>query len=469
MPWRRTGAATGRHDPERWAPRVAVVGGGVAGYSAASRLRRAFPKAEVHVYDRNRWHHYSACGMTFALEGLFPLDRTVMQTPDECQAMGMEVHEGVAVETVDPDARTLRLAGGREHPYDVLVLATGRRAFVPPVPGHDLPGVLTLSNYGDAERVLELAAKAKRAVVVGGGAIGLETAVALRAGGAEVTVVEMLPHLLPQMLDEDIARPVRAHLEARRIRVMTGSRVDGFVAGPGGGADAVEAGGERLPADLIVVAAGVRPEASLADASGLDRGRTGGFATDPHLRVTRGGRPVEGSYAVGDCAEVRQAVTGRPTLSPLASTALYEARSVALHLLDGVHEHRPVVSPAVVVVGGLHAGSVGLTASAAGRAGLGPWAVTVKDLDRSRYFPGAGELRLRLVGDSGGRLVGAQCVGPRDVKERMNLLAVAISEGLAAERLADVERAFSPAVQLLQDPMLTALDEFVETARGLKG
>jgi NADPH-dependent 2,4-dienoyl-CoA reductase/sulfur reductase-like enzyme len=468
MPKRKAKAAAGR-DPERWAPRVAVVGGGVAGYSAAGRLRRAFPRAEVHVYDRNRWHHYSACGMTFALEGLFPLDRTVMQTPDQCQAAGLEVHEGVTVESLDLDARTLHLSGGREDPYDVLVLATGRRAFVPPVPGHDLPGVWTLSNYGDAERVLELAATAKRAVVVGGGAIGLETTVALRAGGANVTVVEVLPHLLPQMLDEDIARPVRDHLEARRIRVLTDAKVDRFLAGPGGGAEAVEVGGERFAADLIVVAAGVRPEASLADASGLDRGRTGAFATDAHLLVMRGGRPVEGAYAVGDCAEVRHAVTGQPTLSPLASTALYEARSVALHLLDGVHEHRPVVSPAVVVVGGVHAGSVGLTTHAAEQAGLGPWSVAVKDLDRSRYFPGAGELHLKLVGDSGGRLVGAQCVGPRDVKERMNLLAVAISEGMPAERLADVERAFSPAVQLLQDPMLTALDEFVARARDLMG
>jgi len=468
MPRRKGGAATG-HDPGRWAPRVAIVGGGVAGYSAASRLRRTFPRAEVHVYDRNRWHRYSACGMTFALEGLFPLDRTVMQTPDQSRATGLEVDEGVTVESLDLDARRLRLSGGREDPYDVLVLATGRRAFVPPVPGHDLPGVMTFSNYGDAERVHTLAAKAKRAVVVGGGAIGLETAVALRAGGAEVTVVEMLPHLLPQMLDEDLALPVRAHLEARRIRVLTGAKVDRFVAGPGGGAEAVEVDGERLPSDLIVVAAGVRPETSLADASGLDKGGTGGFATDAHLRVMRKGRPVERAYAVGDCAEVRHAVTGRPTLSPLASTALYEARSVALHLLDGAHEHRPVVSPAVVVVGGVHAGSVGLTTHAAEGAGLGPWAVTVRDLDRSRYFPGAGELHLKLVGDSGGRLVGAQCVGPRDVKERMNLLAVAISEGMAPERLADVERAFSPAVQLLQDPMLTALDEFVARARGLNG
>jgi len=468
MPRRRVRAAAG-HDPDRWAPSVAVVGGGVAGYSAASRLRRAFPKAEVHVYDRNRWHHYSACGMTFALEGLFPLERTVIRTPDQYKAAGLEVHEGVTVESLDLAGRRLRLSGGREDPYDVLVLATGRRAFVPPVPGHDLPGVLTFSNYGDAERVLELAARTRTAVVVGGGAIGLETAVALRAGGAEVTVVEMLPHLLPQMLDEDIARPVRDHLEARRIRVLTDTKVDGFLAGPGGGADAVEVGGERLPADLIIVAAGVRPEASLADASGLDRGGTGAFATDAHLRVMRGGRPVEGAYAVGDCAEVRHAVTGQPTLSPLASTALCEARSVALHLLDGAHEHRPVVSPAVVVIGGIHAGSVGLTTHAAERAGLGPWAVAVKDLDRSRYFPGAGELHLKLVGDSRGRLVGAQCVGPRDVKERMNLLAVAISEGMPAERLADVERAFSPAVQLLQDPMLTVLDEFVVRARDLKG
>jgi NADH oxidase (H2O2-forming) len=453
------------HDPERWAPRVAVVGGGVAGYIAANRMRGTVPSAEVHLYDSERWHNYSACGMTFAIEGLYPLERVVLRTPAQSEAGGVHVHEGVRVEGLDATTRALRLSDGSGPAFDVVVLATGRRPFVPPVPGSDLPGVDTLSNYGDAERVLARARAARRAVVVGGGAIGLETAVALRALDIDTTVVEMLPHLLPQMLDPDIARPVREHLEARGIRVITGHAVDSFVAGPGGTAGTVEVAGEGIPADLIVVAAGVRPEASLAKAAGLDTGRSGGFSTDAHLRVVRGGAPVDGVYAVGDCAEARHAITGQPTLSPLASTALYEARSVALHLLDGRHEHRPVVAPAVVVVGDLHAGGVGLTSHAAERAGLGPWSVAAKDWDRSRYYPGARELHVKLVGDRDGRIVGAQALGYTDVKERMNLLGLAISEGIPAERLADVERAYSPAVQLLHDPLLTALERFLEDAR----
>lgn len=460
------GQAGEGHDPERWAPRVAVVGGGVAGYAAANRLRRTFPSAEVHLYDQNRWHSYSACGMTFALEGMYPLEKVVLRTPAQSEAEGVRVHEGVGVEGLDPARRALRLMDGGEPSFDVVVLATGRRPFVPPVPGSDLPGVDTLSNYGDAERVLERARAARRAVVVGGGAIGLETAVALRAHDIDTTVVEMLPQLLPQMLDPDIARPVRDHMEARGIRVVNGYAVDAFVAGPDGSATAVEVAGERLPADLIVVAAGVRPESSLAGPAGLDTGRSGGFSTDAHLRVMRGGAPVEGVYAVGDCAEVRHAITGSPTLSPLASTALYEARSVALHLLDGRYAHRPVVAPAVVVVGDLHAGGVGLTTHAAERAGLGPWSVSAKDWDRSRYYPGAKELHVKLVGDRDGRIVGAQALGHTDVKERMNLLGLAISEAIPAERLAEVERAFSPAVQLLHDPLLTALERFIGEGRG---
>ena len=450
-----------------WTPRVAVVGGGVAGYSAAGRLRAAFPGAEVHLYERGRSHHYSACGMTFALEGLYPLERVVLETPEQSGRGGVRVHEGTDVVGIDAAARWLRTSGGAdEGPFDVIVVATGRRALVPPVPGAGLPGVLTLSSYTDAERTIELARLARRAVVVGGGAIGLETAVALRSLGLDTTVVEALPHLLPQMLDPEMAAPVRAHLEARGIAVLAGAPVERFEAGPDGRATTVVAPGSALGADLIVVAAGVRPESSLADAAGLDRGPTGGFATDAHLRVTRAGAPVEGVYAVGDCAEVRSAVTGRPTLSPLASTALYQARSVALHLLDGRHEHRPVVAPAVVVVGGLHAGGVGLTSRAAERAGLGPWSVTSKGSDRSRYFPGAGELWVRLVGDRDGRIVGAQAVGPRDVKERMNLLAVAISMGIPPGELAEIERAYSPPLQLLADPMLGALEQFVERAGG---
>ena len=457
----------GKSHGRDWAPTVAIVGGGVAGYSAASRLRRTFPRAEVHVYDRNRWHHYSACGMTFALEGLYPLDRVVLETPEQSERAGVHVHEGVDVVGLDVATRRLRTSGGaQEGPFEAIVLATGRRPFVPPVPGAELPGVHALSNYGDAERVIELARRSERAVVVGGGAIGLETAVALRALGLGVTVVEALPHLLPQMLGPELAAPVRAHLEARGIAVLTGAPVERFQAGTSGRATTVVAGGAALGAELIVVAAGVRPESTLAAAAGLDRGPTGAFATDAHLRAVRGGAPVEGVYAVGDCAEVRSAVTGLPTLSPLASTALYQARSVALHLMDGRHAHRPVVAPAVVVVGGLHAGCVGLTARAAEGAGMAPWSVTAKGLDRSRYFPGALELHVGLVGDRDGRIVGAQAVGPRDVKERMNLLAVAISQGIGAGELADIERAYSPPLQLLADPMLGALEQFVERAGG---
>jgi NADH oxidase (H2O2-forming) len=242
-----------------------------------------------------------------------------------------------------------------------------------------------------------------------------------------------------------------------------------FVEGEEGRAVAAELLGEEIPADLFVVSTGVRPEASLADASGLDRGPTGGFATDPHLRVLRDGQPVEGVYAVGDCAEVRHAVMGRRTLSPLASTAVYEARTVSRHLVDPSTEHPPVVAPAVVVLAGLQVGSVGMTANGATHAGLDGWGVDTKGLDRSRYYPGASDIHLRLVGDGDGRIIGAQAVGAQNVAERMNLLALAISEGIPAERLVEVERAYSPPVQLLLDPMMYLLDKFIEVAKDLSG
>jgi NADH oxidase (H2O2-forming) len=456
------------HDPQTWAPRVVVVGGGVAGYAAARRINATFPRARVQLFDRNRWHHYSSCGMTFAVEGMYPLEDVVLHTPEQYDSMGIDVHEGVKISGLDLDERTVATEEGDEVPFDILVMASGRQPFIPPVEGADLPGVMTLSNYGDAERVIEAAGDARHAVVVGGGAIGLETAVALRAREAEVTVVEMLPHLLPQMLDEEPAGMVRDHLEERGLRVLTGVPVGRFTAGHDGMVASVEVLGEELKADVVVVAAGVRPEASLAKEAGLDVGGTGGFATDEHLRVLRGGEPVEGCYALGDCAELRHAVTGRKTLSPLASTALYGARSIARHLLDPTHHHRPVVAPAVVVIGDLHVGSVGLTTHAAGVAGLEPWGITGRDVDRSRYFPDARDIMLRLVADQEGRIVGAQAVGSRDVKERMNLMAVVISEGIPAERLVDIERAYSPPVQLLQDPLLPLLEELIDASRALR-
>lgn len=452
-----------------WSPRVVIVGGGVSGYAAAMRLHRDLPRARVHLFDRHDWHHYSACGMTFAIEGLYPLEGVVLRTPEEYDRMGVEVHEGVEVTGIDLEGRKVRTAAGGEAGYDVLVLATGRKALKPPVPGIDLPGVHTLSNYGDGASLMAAVPKARRAVVVGGGAIGLEVAVALGARGIDVTVVEMLPHLLPQILDGDMGQVVRGHVEGMGIRVLTGVPVGSMVPGRGGGVGAVDVLGEDVPADLVVVSTGMRPEASLAEAAGLDVGRTGGFATDDHLRVMRGGEPVEGVYAIGDCAEVRHAVLARATLSPLASTAMYEARTIARHLLDPEEVHRPVVAPAVVVVGDLHVGSVGVTQHGGAQMGLDTWGVSGRGLDRSGYFPGAEDIHLRLVGDASGRIVGAQVVGRRDVKERVNLMALAISEGIPPERLVEVERAYSPPVQLLEDPLMGLLERFIETKDAMVG
>ncbi len=456
-------------DPTEWSARVVIVGGGVSGYNAARRLHADLPRARIRLYDRNDWHHYSPCGMTFALKGLYPLDDVVLHTPEEYDRMGIEVHEGVEVTGIDLDSRHVNLSDGGRVPFDVLVLATGRRALRPPVQGIDLPGVHTLSNYVDGVVMEEAMREASRALVVGGGAIGLETAIALRTRGLEVTVVEMLPHLLPQMLDEDLGTVVREHVESLGIRVLTGIPVGSMEAGPDGRVAGVDVLGETIPTDLVVVSAGVRPEAGLAEAAGLDLGETGGYATDNHLRVLRDGAPVEGVYVIGDCAEVRHAVLGRKTLSPLASTALYQARTVSKHLVDPSHVHRPVVAPAVVVIGDLHVGGVGITQHRGEYMGFGTWGLSTKGLDMSRYFPGADDIHLRLVGDQSGRIVGAQAVGRRDVKERMNLMALVVSEEIPAERLVDVERAYSPPVQLLADPLVGLLEEFIDVKRGMTG
>jgi NADH oxidase (H2O2-forming) len=463
-----TGDVTRGVDPKEWSPRIAIVGGGISGYAAARRLHRDLPRARIHVYDRNDWHHYSACGMTFALEGMYPMEGVLLHTPEEYDQMGIEVHEGVEVANIDLSGRNLEMGDGTEARFDVQVLATGRNPFIPPVPGVDLPGVHTLSNYGDGKALMAALPEARRAVAIGGGAIGLETAVALRERGLEVTVVEMLPHLLPQMLDEGLAQVVREHVEGMGIRVLTGMAVSRLNPGKDGRVASAEVLGEPLAADLVIVSTGVRPEVSLAEAAALDLGRTGGIATDAHMQVLQGGEPVQRMYAIGDCAEVQHAVLGRKTQNTLASTGIYEARTVALHLLDPEYEHRPVVSPAVVVIGGLHVGGVGVSEAGGAHFGLETWSLSAKGCDRSRYFPGAKDLHIHLVGDGEGNIIGSQAVGFRDVKERMNLMALVISERIPAERLVEVERAYSPPVQLLTDPLLGLLEEFIQVKERLK-
>jgi NADH oxidase (H2O2-forming) len=436
---------------------VVIVGGGVAGMTLAMYLIRRDADAVVTVVKREAQGSYSPCGIPFALEGkVESLEDVILNPVDFYEDKGIEMKTETEVVGVDLDNRTVTLDNGEELRYDILVIATGRKPFIPPIPGADLKGVHTLSNYGDAIRVDEAMKNAGSAVIIGGGVIGLETAFACASKGIKTTVVEMLPYILPLMLDEDMASIVQHRLEDCEVEIRTSTKVTSIEGDEH--VKAVVIDGGRIDADMVVIATGVRPNSDLANKIGLDTGKTGGILVNPHMKVKRQGNVLEDVYTLGDCVEVTSSLTNRSYISAFASTAALQARVVADNICRGNDGFAGYISPAVTVIADLQIGSVGLTSHTAEEAGITPSIGNATGFTRSGYYPGKKKIHIKLLVQEE-KLVGAQLISEEDVKERVNYITLAINRGIGIHELKNTERCFTPPLSLLIDPFVRALDD----------
>jgi len=424
------------------APRIVVVGGVAGGMSCAARARRLDERAEIVVLERGEHPSFANCGLPYHVGGeIADAASLLVQTPASLRAaLDLDVRTGHDVTAVDTDRRvvTVRTAGGEQTlTYDALVLAPGARAVRPDVPGLDSPRVRTLRTVGDATALRgQVEAGARRAVVLGAGFIGVEAAEALAGAGLDVTLVELGPHVLPP-LETEIAEPVERELRRLGITVRAGT-----------GATAVDTGddhdvvvlddGSRVPADLVVLAVGVRPDTAPFEAAGIACER-GAIVVDEHGRTS-----APGVWAVGDAVVSVDAVTGIRRPVPLAGPANRAGRLVADDILRPGRA-RPVpaaLGTAVVRVGGLTAATTG--ANRAALAGTAHHTLHLPPHQHAGYFPGATPVHLLLhVGDDG-RVLGAQAVGAEGVDKRIDVLATAIRAGMHVEDLIDLDLAYAP-------------------------
>jgi len=436
--------------------KVIIIGGGVAGMTLAMYLTRKNADLAITVMKKESQGSYSPCGIPFALEGkVKSLEDVILNTVDFYEGKGIEMITGTEVANVDLESKVVTSDSGEQLSYDTVVMATGRKPFVPPIPGVDLEGVHTLSNYDDALRVERAMANAGSAVIIGGGVIGLETAYACISKGLKTTVVEMLPHILPLMLDFDMASIVKKRLENVGIEVLTSKKVTSIEGE--GGVVAVVLDKGKIDADMVVVAAGVRPNTALAQKAGLDTGKTRGIAVNPLMNAKREGRILKDVYALGDCVEVTSSLTQEPYISAFASTAALQARVVADNICGGHTEVHGYISPSVTVIADMQIGSVGLTSHSAKQAGIEPQIGQATGFTRSGYYPGKKDIHVRLLVHEE-KLVGAQMISDEDVKERINYVALAIQRNVSIPELRNSERSFTPPLSLLIDPFVRALE-----------
>ena len=434
--------------------RVLVVGGVAGGASCAARLRRLDEFAEIVVFDRGPYVSFANCGLPYYVGDVIREEKKLLVASaqlfrDRFRIDVRTEHEVVSVDRVARRIFVRNLHGGvlREERYDALVLAPGASAIRPPVPGIDLPGIFVVRTIPDSRSLREWLAggAAKRAVVVGGGFIGLEMAENLARRGLAVTIVEKADQLLPPF-DAEMVAPLQRHLVAQGVDVRTGDGVASFSPGL---VVHTEKGAE-LPADVVILAIGVRPETSLAREAGLKIGESGGIAVDETMRTSD-----PHIYAVGDAVETVDAVTGMRQVVPLAGPANRQGR-VAAEAIAGRGTHfRGVQGTSVCGAFGLTMACTGASEKALRRAGVSDYEkVYLHPGHHVGYYPGARPIHLKLLfRRSDGRVLGAQAVGEEGVDKRIDVIATAIQLGGTVHDLAESELCYAPQFGAAKDPV----------------
>lgn len=438
--------------------RVVVIGGVAAGMSAATRLRRLDEHAQITVLERGEHVSFANCGLPYYVGGVIPRrEDLLLQTPASLAArFNLDVRVRTEALGIDRAARTVQARTTHPDgsvtetllPYDALVLAPGARPVVPPVPG--IERALTLRDVHDADALAAAVATggadggpARSAVVIGAGFIGLEVAENLHRQGLAVTLVELAEHVLAP-LDPEMAAPVAERLTQAGVDVRTGTSVTALTERAARLTDST-----TVPADLVVVSVGVRPDTGLARAAGLELDERGGIVVDAQQRTSD-----PAIWAAGDAAVKTGAIDAAPALVPLAQVANRHGRVVADAIAGRPSRSVPTIGTAIVGVLGLQVALTGWSETRARAAGLEVEVVHVHPTDHAGYYPGARPMSLKLVLEAGsGRILGAQGVGETGVDKRLDVISTAIRGGLTAADLADLETTYAPPFGSAKDPV----------------
>jgi NADPH-dependent 2,4-dienoyl-CoA reductase/sulfur reductase-like enzyme len=445
--------------------RVVVIGGDAAGMSAAAQISRGVEAREVVVFEKGHTTSYAACGLPYFVAGLVTgADRLVARSPEQHRANGIDVRIHHEVTSIDLGRRTVEVRslddGAVSHEgFDHLLVATGASPLRPPLPGIDAHGVFGIHTIPDAVAIDEvLRSRApRRAVVVGGGYIGLEMAEAFQLRGLEVVLVERLGQPMAT-LDPDMGALVAERMRRLGIDVRTGTAVEGFGSRADGWVRTVETAGGPIEADLVVVGLGVRPNVRVAQHAGVPVGPSGGLVTDARMAT-----PVEGVWAAGDCAESFHRVSRRPVSIALGTHANKQGRVAGLNLSGTPARFPGVIGTAITKVGAVEIARTGLNEREAADAAFDAVAATIESSTRAHYYPGGAEAVVKLVAErSGGRLLGAQIVGGPESAKRIDALAVAVWEEMTVDEFSQLDLAYAPPFSPVWDPTLIAARRTVD-------
>lgn len=434
--------------------KVLILGGVAAGTKAAAKLKREDRSCEVTILTKSRDISYAGCGLPYYVGGVIAnKEELIVNTPQSFSALtGVEVRTEMEAVGLDRASKTVQvkdLTTGVTAPYtyDKLVIATGASPVKPPLPGLDLPGVYFMRTPDDAIALRQAveAGEVRRAVIAGGGFIGLEVAENLQARGVRVSIIDMADQVLPGF-DPELAEYVENHLSDQGIVAFTGTALQGALGE--GHVEKVQTSRKAMKADTLILSIGIRPNTAFLADSGLEMFK-GTLTVNEYMQTND-----EDIYAVGDCAMVKNRLTGAAQWSPMGSSANHEGRICAMHIAGKQHGYQGVFGTGVAKLPGLNVGRTGLTEQAAKAVGYDAVSVLAVVDDKAHYYPGAGDFVVKMTAERGTRrFLGLQVLGSGAVDKMVDIGVTALAMKATLDDLESLDFAYAP-------PFSTAIHPF---------
>ncbi len=453
--------------------RLVVIGGDAAGGSAASQAKKRRPDLDVVMFERGRATSYSACGIPYWISGTVEHEADLIaRTPEQHRAAGIDVRMRTEVVAIDTDKGAVHwrdLEAGTEGTeyYDDLVYATGSVPMRPPVDGIDAEGVygVQVLDDGVALRAELDSGRVQRVVVIGGGYIGLEIAEACRMRGLDVTVVDKSATPVGTF-DPDVGAAIAEAVRCEDIELVLSDGVAGIDVGPDGRARAVVTeSGRELPADLVVLGLGVRPNVRLAREAGIPLGTSGGIAVDQRMRTQ-----VPGVWAAGDCVESVHRLSKQRVVVALGTHANKQGRVAGINIGGGYATFPGVIGTAITKICSTEAARTGLSEAEAEAAGYAFVTAAVDSTTKAGYFPGASAIRVKMIAERySGRLLGAQVLGLEGAAKRVDALAICIWNEMTVDEILSLDLSYAPPFAPVWDPVLIAARKALEAVEADRG
>ena len=433
---------------ERQGKRLLIIGGGAAGMSAASAARRLRPDLEIVVLERGPNVSFVLCGVPYFISDVIKNQESlIVYTPEYFRTeRNIEVHTGCEAKRIDSESRVVEFTdvSSRERAvldYDKLIVAAGAQPIVPSIPGLALSGVFALRSLESGAAIKEFLGRrpVRRAAIIGAGYIGLEMAESLQVAGASVTMIEASDSVLPGS-EPEIALLIEEELAANGVELLRQQLALSLEPDAEATVERVITDSGEVEADMVLIAAGARPDPAIAREAGVDIGETGGIVTDEMMRTS-----IPDIYAAGDCVESRHLLTGKPIFLPLGTTANKQGHVAGENACGGRAVFPGILASLAFKVFDLEVGRTGLSHDQAKGAGFAPISAVVSFPSRSAFYPGSEMLTVKLVTDKrSGRLLGAQMAGRGVVAKRIDVVATALQAKMTLADVLNLDLTYAP-------------------------